>query len=217
MQRMHLAERLRTGTTTVGIVCKDGIVLAADRRASMGYLVASKSFKKVYKITPNMAMTMAGSVGDAQMMVRLLRAEMKLYELAEKKVTTKAAATLLANILRSAYKSFVPELVQLMLGGFDERGPQLYSLDPIGSVTPEDEYSFSGSGSPVAVGVLEDSYRRGMSVEDGAELAARALRAARERDIATGPKGMDIVTITKRGVYFLSEEKIAKFLKEKEK
>jgi len=204
-----------TGTTTIGIICKDGLVLAADQRASMGNLIATKRFRKVYKIAPTLAMTLAGSVGDAQMMVRLLRAETKLYELQEKRVTTKAAATLLSNILRSSYKSFMPELVQLVLGGFDERGPQLYSIDATGGATLEEDYTFSGSGSPVAVGVLEDGFRKNMSVEEGTELAARAIRAARERDVFTGTRTLDIAIINKKGVEFLTEDRIAKLLKEK--
>lgn len=209
-------EKLRTGTTTIGLVCKDAIVLAADQRASMGNLIATKRFRKVYKVAPTIAITLAGSVGDAQMMVRLLKAEMRLYELQERRITTKAAATLLANILRGSYKHFVPELVQLVLGGFDERGPQLYSLDLTGSVMLEDEYTFSGSGSPVAVGVLEDSYKKGMSTEDAIRIIIRALKAAKERDVFTGPqdpKAIDVAVITKKGVEFLTEEKIGKLFK----
>lgn len=206
-------EKFKAGTTTVALIYKDGIVLAADRRASMGYFVASKKAKKIYKITDNMAMTTAGMVGDAQMMVRLLKAEMKLYELQEKKLTIKAASTLLSNILRGSYKSFVPEMVQLILAGVDERGPQLYNLDAAGGSTTEDDYTVTGSGSPVAVGVLEDSYKKGLSMDECASLAIRSLKAARERDIVTGPKGMDVMIITKKGIEFLPEDKIAKLMK----
>lgn len=210
---MTESERLHTGTTTIGLICKDAIVLAADQRASMGNLVASKKMKKILKIAPAIAMTTAGSVGDAQMMVRLLRAEMKLYELQEKEITTKAAATLLSNILRGSYKSFTPEYVQLIIAGVDDRGAQLYNLDASGGVTIDDEYSFTGSGSPVAVGVLEDNYKKGMTVEAAIDLAIRAIKAARERDIFTGPNTLDVVVITKKGVEFLSEDKIAKATK----
>lgn len=205
-----MLDKLKTGTTTVGIVCKDGVIVAADKKATMGYLVASKKFKKIFQITDNMAITTAGSVGDAQALVRLLKAEMRLYELQEKTLTVKAASTLLANVLRSSYKSFIPELVQLTLAGYDDRGPQLYTLDPGGGVSDEDEYSFTGSGSVIAVGVLEDLFKKGMSIEEGKQVLIRALKAAKERDINTGGIGMDIAVITKKGIEFSSTEKIEK-------
>lgn len=211
-------KKLKTGTTTLGIICKDCIVLAADQKATMGHLIASKNAKKVHEITNKMAMTIAGDVGDAQALIRLLRAEMKLYELAEKTLTTKAAATLMGNILRGSYKSWMPEMVQLLLGGADERGVQLYSLTPDGAVMDEDEYSFSGSGSVFAIGVLEDGYRKDMPMEDGINLAVRAINAARERDVFTGGKAIDVITITqKEGLKHVPKEKIEEMLKKIQK
>jgi len=203
---------MKTGTTTVAMVCKDGVVLAADQKSTMGNLVASKKAKKVHQITDNMAMTIAGSVGDAQALIRLLKAEMRLYELQEKTTTTKAAATLLSNMLRGAYKSFVPEMVQLLLGGYDSRGAQLFSLDAAGGLQEEDEYTFSGSGSVIAVGVLEDGYKTSMTTDEGLELLIRAIKAARERDVFSGGKLMDIAIITKKGLEWVAPEKIKKLL-----
>ncbi len=204
---------LKTGTTTAGMVCKDGVVLAADQKATMGNIVASKEARKVFKITNNIAMTIAGSVGDAQAMVRLLRAEMKLYELENNIVTVKAAATLLSNILRASYKSFVPELVQLVIGGYDHTGPRLFSLDAAGGVTEERTFTFTGSGSPIAVGVLEDQYDPDMTTEEGVDLLLRAIKAARERDVFSGGKSMIVVTVTEKGVEEVPQSYIAKMLK----
>lgn len=209
--------RLKTGTTTVGLVCKDGVVLAADQKATMGHLIASKDAKKIYDITPKMAMTIAGDVGDAQAMIRLLKAETKLYELQEKTLTVKAAATLMGNILRGSYKSYIPEMVQLILGGADERGAQIYSLTPDGAVMEEREYTFSGSGSVIAIGVLEDSYKKDLSVDEGIKLAVRAIKAARERDIFTGGKEITVVAITKEGLKWIPAEKVEQIIKESAK
>ncbi len=213
-ERMAQEAKLKTGTTTVGLLCKDGVVLAADQKATMGHLIASKDAKKIYEITPKMAMTIAGDVGDAQSMIRLLRAEMKLYELQEKTLTVKAAATLMGNILRGSYKSYIPEMVQLILGGTDERGPQIYSLTPDGAVMEETEYTFSGSGSVIAIGVLEDSYKKELPVEDGVKIAVRSIKAARERDIYTGGKEITVLTITKDGIRWVPKEKVEAIIKE---
>ena len=201
-------ETLKTGTTTVAMVCRDGIVLAADQKATMGHLVASKDTQKVFEISPKICMTIAGSAGDGQAMARLLKAELSLYELQEKKVSVKAAATLLANILRGAYKSFIPEYVQLVLGGYDARGPQLYSVDAAGGLSPEDEYAFSGSGSVIALGVLENGYKKDMSAEDGVNLLLRSIKAARERDVYTGGKSMHVAVVTKDGIKWIKDEQI---------
>ncbi|MCK5039538.1 MAG: proteasome subunit beta [Candidatus Aenigmarchaeota archaeon] len=187
----------QTGTTTMGIICKDGLLLAADNKATAGNLIVNKETIKIYKVLDNMAMTIAGTVGDAQAVVRLLKAEMKLYEYNQPKASVKAATTLLANLLRSSYKSYMPEMVQLILGGYDFRGPQLFSIDIAGGVSEENKYTFSGSGSLIAVGVLEGDYKENMSIEEGVALAKKALTAARERDVFSGGAGFDILKITK--------------------
>jgi len=204
---------MKTGTTTVGIVCKDGVVLAADQKATMGNIIASKEAQKVFKITDRIGMTIAGSVGDAQAMVRLLKAEMKLYEMEQGDVTVRAAATLLGNILRASYKSFVPELVQLVVGGYDRDGPHIFSLDAAGGISEEKDFTFSGSGSVIAVGVLEDQYRKEMNVEEGVDLLVRAIRAARERDVFSGGRSMSVLVITKDGFKEILPEEFEKKLK----
>ena len=198
---------LKTGTTTVGIVCKDGVVLAADRRATMGYLIATKDIKKIAQLDEHIAMTIAGSVGDTQVLERHLKAEFKLYKLQEgKRIPVKGGATLLANILYG--RKYYPFLVQLLLGGYDETGPHLYSLALDGSIVEEKEYFSTGSGSPMVFGVLEDGYKKDMALEDAKRLAVRAVYAATQRDIASGGRGIDLVVIDKKGVHYSSDAEV---------
>ncbi len=201
---MKEIEELKTGTTTVGIVCTDGVVLAAERKATMGYLVASKYAKKILPLNKNIAMTTAGSVGDAQALERYMKAEIRLYELEEgNKMSVKAAAHLLANILYS--RKYFPYFVQLLVGGYDNK-PNLFSFDPSGSIIEEKEYFSTGSGSVMALGVLEDKYKKGLSVEEGKKLAIRAVKAAIQRDIASGGSGIDVAIITKEGFRMLPDK-----------
>ena len=192
-------------------MCKDAVILGAERKATMGYLVASKDTLKIRKLDEHIAMTIAGLVGDAQALDRYIKAELKLYRFQEeRRIPVKAAATLIANILYS--RRFFPYYVQLLLGGYDEK-PRLFSLGADGSVIEEKEYFSTGSGSPMALGVLEDGYKKGMSVEEGKKIAARAIDAARKRDIASGGSGIDLVVIDSKGVHEVPEEEIKKILK----
>lgn len=189
-------KKLSTGTTTVGVACSDGIILASDRRATMGYFIASKDIQKIYQVDEHLAMTVAGGVGDAQALVRLMQAETSLYKFKHgKQMSVKAAASLLSNVLHN-YR-FYPFYVQLLIGGVDEGGSGVYSLDALGGLTGE-KYVSTGSGSPVAYGLLEEMYKEGGSVKDNSRAAARAISAAMKRDAATG-ESVDLVAITKSG------------------
>jgi proteasome beta subunit len=191
----------KTGTTTLGIICKDGVVVAAEKKSTMGYLVASKETEKIIAVDDHVAITTAGAAGDAQTLARYLKAELKLFSIQNKrKISVKGAATLLANILQGGRWTFLPYMVQLIIAGYDGKGPSIFSLDAIGAIEEERKFFSTGSGSPIALGVLEDSFKEGMSVSEGAKLAERAIRAAVERDIASGGKGIDIATITKDGI-----------------
>ncbi len=199
---------LKTGTTTVGLVCKDGVVLASDRRATMGYLIASKDIDKIYPISDHIAMTIAGSVGDAQTLVRWMQAEIKLYELKhETKITVEAAATLLGNIL-GQYK-FYPFWVQLLVGGMDKE-PRLFSVDMLGGLT-EEKYTSTGSGSPIAYGVLEELYAENETIERNLSVAAKAVNAAMKRDAASGER-VDLVQVSQEGFKRLDKEKVRHLL-----
>ncbi len=185
----------RKGTTTIGLLAKDGVVLASERRATMGYLVANKETQKVFQIQPYMWLTTAGSVADAQVLVRMMKVQTNLYQLDRGvPMSVSAAATLLSNILHE--NKIVPYYVQLLLGGYDE-SPRLYSLDALGSVLPEKMVA-TGSGSPIAYGVLEEYYKEGKSIDENVKIAVKALKAAMQRDVMSG-NGVDVVTITEKG------------------
>ena len=204
-------QNMKTGTTTVGIVCSDGIVLGADKKATMGYLVASKKVEKIKQLADHIAMTIAGVVGDALALERYIKAELTLYKLREgRRIQVDAASQLIANIMYS--RRFYPYIVQLVVGGYDER-PRLFSFAPDGSVLEEEEFYSSGSGSPMAFGVLENGYKKGMSMEEGKKLVAHAIRAAVQRDIASGGDGIDLVVIDSKGFRRIPKEEVEKHLK----
>ncbi len=197
------------GTTTVGIVCKDCVVLAADRRASMGNLVAHKNTEKVLPITDRIIMSIAGGVGDAQILVKYLRSEMKAYEFDKgKKPSVKACSSLLSHILFNG-KGYWPFMVQLLVAGYDT-APHLYSLDAGGGLLGDDFIS-TGSGSPVAYGVLEHGYKKDMSEVDGIRLAVNALMSAISRDVYTGD-GVVVYVVDKNGYRKLSADDVKKYL-----
>ncbi|WP_456477873.1 archaeal proteasome endopeptidase complex subunit beta [Geoglobus ahangari] len=210
-----LQDKVYKGTTTVGIVCKDGVVLATEKRATMGNFIASRRAKKIYRISDRVAMTTAGSVGDAQFLVRLIKVEMNLYEIKkEERPSVKAIATMTSNLLNSV--RYFPYLVQLLIGGVDDRGASIYSIDPIGGAIEETDIVATGSGSPMAYGVLEDAYKEGITTDEAVELAVRAIHSAMRRDSASGD-GIDVVKITEDEYRELSrdevEEIISKFRK----
>ncbi len=203
--------KVKTGTTTLGLVCDKAVVLAAERKATMGYLLASKDALKILQLDGHLAMTIAGVVGDAQALYRYIKAEINLYSLQEeRKIPVKVAASLVAAILYS--RRYYPYIVQLVMGGFDTE-PRLYSLSLDGSSIEEKEFYSSGSGSPMAFGVLEDGYHKSMTLEDGKRLAARAVLAATKRDIASGGSGIDVVVIDAKGFRKLSDDDVQKLLK----
>ncbi len=206
-------QKLKTGTTTVGLLCKGAVIMAADRKATMGYLVANKETLKIIQLDSHLGMTIAGSVGDAQALERYLKAELRLYELEEdRKMNVRSIATLVANILYS--RSYFPYYVQLLVGGIDER-PRLFSFDPSGSLMEEKKYFSTGSGSVMALGVLEDNYKEDMDADTAKRLAVRAVKAAIERDIASGGTGIDLVIIDSGGFRKLSDDQVKALLEMK--
>ena len=201
---------LKTGTTTVGLVCKDGIVLAADRRASAGYMVADKKSRKVVPISDDIAITTAGLVSDIQLLTKVIKAQLKLIEIRRgKKSTVKQAANLLGGMVYSNIRrmSMIPGIVGFILGGRDLSGFHLYNLGIDGSITEIDDYAADGSGMQFATGVLESSYKKDMTISEGIKLAVVAVNTAIQRDIATG-NGIDVFTITKDGIKVVLEKEI---------
>ncbi|MDK2783424.1 MAG: proteasome beta subunit [Thermococcaceae archaeon] len=187
----------KTGTTTVGIKLKDGVVLAADTQASLDHMVETLNIKKILPITDRIAITTAGSVGDLQALARMLEAEARYYQFTwGKPMTAKAMANLLSNILNES--KWFPYMVQIIIGGYVEE-PTLASLDPLGGLI-FDNYTATGSGSPFAIAILEDGYREDMTVEEAKQLAVRAVRTAGKRDVYTGDRKVQVVVITKDGM-----------------
>lgn len=200
---------LSTGTTTVGLVCTDGIIMASDRRATMGYFIANKDIQKIYQVDDRLSMTIAGGVGDAQALIRLMQAEASLYKFKHgKNISVKAAAMLLSNLLHN-YK-FYPFYVQLLIGGVSDEKNEVFSLDAVGGMTDE-KYVSTGSGSPVAYGLLEEMYKDGGSVKDNLRTAAKAIAAAMKRDAATG-ESVDLVSVTKAGFKRYEKSEVDKLL-----
>ena len=194
-------EKLKKGTTTIGIVCKDGIVLAADKRATAGFVV-NKRAQKIFKIADEMAITMAGLVSDAQLLTKLIKAELTLKDIQTKrKSTVKEAANLLGDMLYSNIRrpSMIQSIVGFLLAGHDKDGLHLYDLGIDGSITEVQDYISDGSGSLFALGVLEANFKKNVPVNEGVKLAIKAITAALQRDTATG-NGVDVWTITKEGI-----------------
>jgi len=204
-------ENAKTGTTTVGIVTKDGVVLGTEHRASMETFIAHKTAQKLYKLDYNLGMTTAGLVGDLQVLVRYMRAEINLYRIRRKMyMPVGAAATLLSNILNE--RKFFPYYVGLLVGGFDSKGYHVFAIDAAGGAI-EDKYASVGSGSLFVYGVLEDRWKDDLSLDEGINLVIRGINAAMRRDAASGD-GISVATITEdAGFVELSSEEIEKRMK----
>ena len=195
-------DKILEGTTTVGITCKDGVVFASERRASMGNLVAHKVAEKIFKIDNHIAATIAGSVADAQSLMKIISAETALYRLRNgKDISLEAAAAVSSNILHSS-----PAYVQTLIGGVDDTGASIYSLDAAGGMI-KDTFISTGSGSTFAYGVLEDRFHEDITVEEAKELALRAIKAATERDTYSG-NGFLVAQVTKDGYKMLEKEEV---------
>ncbi|HDN05577.1 archaeal proteasome endopeptidase complex subunit beta [Candidatus Bathyarchaeota archaeon] len=185
------------GATTVGVVCRDGVILASEKRVSYGYLVVSKGGKKVFKITDHIGAACAGLVSDMQILIREVEAYANLYGLdVGRPISVRSAAKLMSNLLFN--QRLAPLITQTIVGGIDDEGASLYVLDILGSVIP-DKYAVVGSGTEIAVGVLEQGYKENMSMEEGKDLVVRAVKSAISRDIMSGD-GIDFLLITKDGI-----------------
>ena len=203
---------LKTGTTTVGIVCKDGIVLAADKRASAGEgFIADRRTKKIHKILDDIYVTTAGVVSDIQMVLRLTQAELKLKEVRTKKTpTVKEATNLFANIVYQNIRKFSPILgvTAFILGGKDHDGFWLYEVAVDGSVSEFKDYVTTGAyGSFIAYGILENEWSQNLSVAEGVKMAIKVINTAIKRDATVGD-GIDIVVIDSKGATEMPEIKV---------
>ena len=185
------------GATTVGVVCPDGVILASEKRVSYGYLIVSKGGKKVFKLTDRIGAACAGLVSDMQILVREVEAYSNLYSLdVSRPISVRSAAKLMSTLLFN--RRLAPLITQTIVGGLDEEGPTLYALDIMGSVIP-DEYAAVGSGTEIAMGLLEEGYKENLTIEEAKNLVTRAIKSAISRDIMSG-NGIDLLIITKDGI-----------------
>ena len=197
--------------TVVGIRCSDGVVIASDTRSTMGYLVLSKSSRKVFKIQDNLGATISGVAGDVQGFVDMLKAETNLYRLREERAMSPEAVSQLASAILHTRRGF-PLLVSAIIAGVDGTGPRLFFIDAVGGKLEDENFAAGGTGESVAYGVLEQGYADGMSVKDGLKLAANSISGAIQRDAATGDKIM-VAKIDKNGYQELSEGEVEGLLK----
>lgn len=195
--QINEAHTFKTGTTTVGLVCKDAVILGTDKRASMSYFVASKTAEKLHKIQEHLYMTIAGGVADAMYLVDVLQAETALYQLKEEKpIKVKSAGKLLSNILYQ--NKMYPFQVGLILGGVtEEEGPVLLDIGAYGSILP-DKFCAVGSGQNFSYGVLEAKYKDNLTIKEGKEIIIKAITSSIIRDMASG-NGIDIAVVKKEG------------------
>ncbi len=194
-------DTLKTGTTTIGLKLKDGVILASDQRATMGNIIAHTDVQKVHQLADNIGMTIAGVVGDAQLMVRYMQSEIPLYAMRKgSPMSVTAAATLVAGVIRQGF------YLGLIVGGYDNTGGHIFSIDGAGGYI-EDNYCSVGSGSVFALGALESSFKPEMSKEEGIDVAITALNSARRRDNCTGD-GMLIAYIGPDGFEWIPKDRI---------
>jgi len=202
---------VKTGTITIGIVCKDGVILAADKRATADYFIANKRETKIAKLTDNIAVTTAGGVSDIQMILKLTRAELELKRIRTKQLpNVKEAANLFGGIVYQNIRKYstIVGVTHFVLAGVDPSGFGLYDIYPDGSVSKVNDYVTSGAyGRIMGYGILENEWKPNMSLEEGKKLALKIARTAVKRDVSVG-NGVNILVIDKKGVSEITEEKI---------
>ncbi len=198
----------KTGTTTVALKCRDGVILAADKRATIGNFISNKDALKIYQIDDRLAATIAGGVGDAQNIMRILRAEAKLFKMNRRQhMSVRGAATLMSNILNN--NRYYPYLVMSIIAGIDNEA-RVFSVDPVGGLMEED-YISTGSGSPIAYGVLESEFSKEKTVRENLKIALKAVKVAQERDSASG-NGITLATVTESGFKQYTDSEVEKLL-----
>lgn len=210
---------LKSGTTIIGIVCKDGVVMASDRRATGGNLVLSKNIQKTVKVNDFLVISGTGVASDIDMQKKIIAAELRLKQLKSKKrASVKEAANLIAIISYRNIRQFsaIPSIVGTLIGGINEDGTtELYTIEPAGSVVRVEDFDANfSSGMPFVLGLLERQYKKDMNIKDGVDLAVEALKSSTQRDLGSG-NGIDVFTITKEGVKHVVQQEIVPEFKER--
>lgn len=198
----------KTGTTTVGIVGVDFVLLAADQQATMGYMAADDDARKIYKITNKIAVTISGTVGDSLAIIRFLKAQANLYEIERgTTITPNALASLLSNILNG--NRYYPFIFMPILGGVNEK-PELFEITPFGDVSEKKKYGVTGSGTEYAVSALDADYKEGMTQQEALALAVKAISISRNRDIHSGGRSITVAIIDKDGYREVEAKEVEK-------
>ena len=190
----NVEEKILHGTTTVGIKAKDGVILCADMRASAGYFIANNNTMKIQKIDEHAGMTMAGGVADAQNITDILRYHANLHRIQKQEPIPIKSLTRLTSLIFHQNRGY-PFIADILVGGYDKTGPDLYNIDMFGSVEKK-TFVTTGSGSPVAYGLMEEEFHENLSVEDAKIIALRAVKAAITRNIGTGD-GINLAILDK--------------------
>ena len=206
---------VKTGTTTVGIVCKDGVVIAADKRSSFGgeggvSYIAGKAADKIHEVLPNIIVTTAGTASDTRRVIRLAKAELKLKELKSRTPPTiKQAANLFSSIAYQSIRnpSMIPSITHFLLAGYDYNGFYLYDVSADGFLDEKDDYAVSGSGLVHVNPILDSDYKKDITLEQGIELVKKGIKASMGRDPASG-EGMDIYVVKKDKIEKISSQKV---------
>ncbi len=190
------------GATAVGVTFDGGVVFASEKRIAFGNFLVSKSTKKTFEITPKVGATCAGLVADMQILSLQIAALAKIRKMELKReVPPNSVAKMMSNMMYE--RRYFPLLTQVIVGGVVDK-PILYTLDPLGSVLP-DEYAAVGTGAEMALGVLDPQFKQNMTEDEAVDLAKKAVRSASMRDSASGD-GLDVMIITKDGIKESSEK-----------
>jgi proteasome beta subunit len=211
---------LKSGTSIVGIVCKDGIVMAADRRATAGNIIVAKNTQKVVQVNDYLVASGTGMASDIDMMQKLVKAELKLKELRSKtRPTVKEGANLIGMLAYSHIRQFttIPFIAGVLVAGVNDDGTtELYTVEPAGTVMKVEDYDANfGSGMPFMLGLLERQYKKDMAVKEGVQLAVECIKSSTQRDTGSG-NAIDVFTITKQGIQHVVKQKIeAEYREEK--
>ncbi|MEM0147219.1 MAG: hypothetical protein QW091_00510 [Candidatus Micrarchaeaceae archaeon] len=211
----QIKDKIMKGTTTIGIVCQDGVVMGADSRATADTFIASSEAIKVYKIDDTLGITIAGSVSYAEYIVKLLKVQNELYKMSEgRSLSPSSASSLLSLVLQENANSFAIQfnIVQLIIGGLNNGVPELYDIDPLGGSIKDSKFFSSGSGSLTALGYLESVYTPDITVDEAAKHTVKALKIAMKRDSATGDS-IKLIAITKKGFREYQKDEIEKLAK----
>jgi proteasome beta subunit len=202
-------EGVKTGTTTLGIVCKDGVVIAADKRATAGGFIVAKDVDKVVQITDSIVITTAGAVSEIQLFIKLLRAELTLKNIKTNRINTvKEAANISARMVYETARQYFSGVTHFLMAGYDKLGTHLYEISSDGTLLELKDYVSSGSGSPMVYGILEHQYKDTITTKEAEDLAVKAISASMQRDSFTG-NGIDVMTVTKDGIKKTVQKKIS--------